>query len=57
MGQIKRQRKWVRFSAQTRWYHNSYWIFLIGDKYVPEIDGSEWDTMEGAKAHIDYLTK
>ena len=42
---------------QDRWYHNHYWIYLIGDKYYPSIDGSEWTTLEGAKAHIDYLAK
>ena len=40
-----------------KYWHNGYWIYVIGDKYVPAIDGSEWATIEGAKAHIDYLTK
>lgn len=38
-------------------WHNGYWIYFIGDKYFPSIDGSEWVTLDGAKAHIDYLTK
>jgi hypothetical protein len=42
---------------QDRWYYNHYWIYLIGDKYYPSIDGSEWTTLEGAKAHIDFLAK
>ncbi len=41
----------------NKWYHNGYWIYLIGDKYCPAIDSSEWATLEGAKAHIDFLTK
>ena len=40
-----------------KWWHNGYWIYLIGAIYSPSIDGSSWATLEGAKAHIDYLTK
>ena len=40
-----------------KWYHNGYWIYRVGDEYFPSIDGSHWATLDGAKAHIDYLTK
>ena len=43
--------------AVKKWWHNGYWIFLIGDQYSPTIDNSLWATLEGAKAHIDFLTK
>ena len=39
-----------------KWYYNGYWIYLIEDSYCPSIDGSQWATLEGAKAHIDFLT-
>jgi hypothetical protein len=40
-----------------KWYHNGYWIYLIADQFCPSIDGSQWATLDGAKAHIDYLSK
>lgn len=41
----------------TEWYYNGYFITLQNDKYKADIDGSLWNTLESAKAHIDYLTK
>jgi hypothetical protein len=41
----------------NKWWHNGYYIYLIEDKYCPLIDGSQWATLSGAKAHIDFLTK
>ena len=44
-----------------KYYHNYHWIFEIetenGIRYCPDIDGSEWTTLDGAKAHIDFLAK
>jgi hypothetical protein len=41
----------------TEWYYNGYFIELIDGKYKADIDGSLWNTLDSAKAHIDYLTK
>ena len=41
----------------SEWYYNGYFINFIDGKYKADIDGSLWNTLESAKAHIDYLTK
>lgn len=46
----------------TEWYYNYEFINLfVTDtgltKYKVSIDGSLWDTLTSAKAHIDYLSK
>ena len=47
--------------APRKFYHNHHWIYEIqtehGMVYSPDIDWSEWATLDGAKAHIDYLQK
>lgn len=42
-------------------YYGHYCIYEIltenGYVYSPDIDWSNWTTIDGAKAHIDFLTK
>ena len=42
-------------------YYGHFVIYEVftenGVRYSPDIDWSEWTTIEGAKAHIDFLSK
>ena len=44
-----------------KYYHSHHWIYEIqtehGIRYTPDIDWSEWTTLDGAKAHIDFLAQ